>query len=306
LTVVDTTPPSLSCPSGIVLEFQDEAGAAATYSVTATDLCSALNLVVTPPSGSRFPIGVTPVLAQAADSSGNTAQCGFNVTILGAQGIKSNVLAELITLRASIHPPQPFAQKLDEAIWHLANSLDPAWWIDQTHLHPQSGNLAMNEEKLAANTLASLKDSPGCPVDPLVLQGFIDRIVKSDRLLAVISIQDAAHAGLNPRKIAQDLAMVVQGDREAAAGRYANAIEHYRNAWRHALQLRLQAGLDSPGVTRVQFVGNNSESYRIEVSTNMVNWMTLGTCTADAEGNVEFTDSNVGSASVRLYRVVEQ
>ena len=164
----------------------------------------------------------------------------------------------------------------------------------------------MNEEKLAANKLAEIMDSKECPVDPAVLQGFIDRIVKCDRLLAIISIQDAANAGLNAKKVAQDHAMVAKGDREAAAGHYANAIEHYRNAWRHALQLQLQVGLNPDGSTRLQFVGNNSKSYLIEVSTDMVNWVSLGTCTADADGDVEFTDPNVANQPVRFYRAVEQ
>ena len=101
---------------------------------------------------------------------------------------------------------EPFAQKFDDC--HAStctNSLNPAYWIDQTHLHAKSGNTAMNEEKLAANKLAEIMDSKECPVDPAVLQGFIDRIVKCDRLLAIISIQDAANAGLNAKKVAQDL-----------------------------------------------------------------------------------------------------
>ena len=134
----------------------------------------------------------------------------------------------------------------------------------------------------------------------------VDRIVKCDRLLALISIQDAANAGLNPKKVAEDLEMVAKGDAEAAKGHYANAIEHYRNAWRHALQLRLQFGLNANGSIWLHFVGNNSKGYRIEMSTDMVNWVPLGSCTADADGNVEFTDTNAAIRSPRFYRAVEQ
>ena len=66
--VLDQTSPALACPGGQVIEFQDATGAAATYSVTATDLCSAVTLMVTPPSGSHLPIGVTLVAVQASDS----------------------------------------------------------------------------------------------------------------------------------------------------------------------------------------------------------------------------------------------
>jgi len=304
--VVDRTPPTIVCPPDITVEAQRTNGAVVPFVVTATDTCSAITLVVTPAAGSVFPIGVTTVQATAVDACTNASQCSFTVTVLGAQGVKSNVLAELIALRASTTLDESFAVKFDYAILHLQNSLNPAYWIDQTHLQPKGGNTALNEEKLAVNMLDVIMESARCPVDPAILQGFINRILKSDRLLAIISIQDAANAGLNAKKVAQDYAMVAKGDEEAAAGRYANAIEHYRNAWRHAIQLRLQVSVDAEGGTKVRFVGNNSKSYLIEVSTDLVNWVPLGTCKADAEGNVQFTDPNGGNQPLRFYRAVEQ
>jgi hypothetical protein len=296
----------LACPRNKVLEFQDEKGTVATYSATATDTCSAVTLVLTPPSGSVLPIGVTPVKVQVTDGGSNSVQCSFTVTVLGAQGVKSNVLAQLVALRASVVLTEAFARVFDDAILNLGNSLNPAYWIDQTHLQPRVGNTAMIEEKLTAGELKGIMEARKCPVDPAVLQGFIDRIVKSDRLLAVVSIQDATKAGLSARKVAEALAMVAARDRAAAAGYYANAIEDYRLAWRHVLQLRLQVSLNADGTTRLQFVGGNNQSYRIEMSTDMVKWVSLGTCTADAEGNVEFSDPNVAKQSLRFYRAVEQ
>ena len=196
--------------------------------------------------------------------------------------------------------------KFDYAIEHLQASLHAAYWIDQTHLQTTSGNTAINEEKLAAGKLAEIMEAKECPVEATVLQGFIDRIVKCDRLLAVISIQDAAAAGMNAKKVAQDYGLVAKGDREAEAGRYANAIEHYRNAWRHALQLELQVRMNADGSTRLRFVDNGSKSYLIEVSTDLVNWVSLGTCAADADGEVDFTDLNASAQSARFYRVIEQ
>jgi uncharacterized protein len=226
--------------------------------------------------------------------------------VLGAQGVKSNVLAELVALCARVKPVQPFAQKFDHAIEHLACSLNPLHWIDQTHLRSKGGNVAMNEEKLAANELREIMDSKKCPVDPAVLQGFIDRIVRCDRLLAVISIHEAAQAGLDPKKVAQALESVAKGDREGAAGHYANAIEHYRNAWRQPAQLRLRVSLNPDGSTQVQFVGESGQSYQIEVSTDMLNWVPLGTYTADAEGNVQTTDPGAANQPTRFYRVAAQ
>ena len=125
-------------------------------------------------------------------------------------------------------------------------------------------------------------------------------------MLAVICIQEAVQAGMNPKKVAEDLAMVAKGDAEADKGHYSSAIEHYRNAWRHALQLRTQVSVSPDGATRLQFVGNNSKSYRIEMSTDLVNWVTLGVCTADDQGDVQFTDPSTATQPARFYRAVEQ
>jgi hypothetical protein len=70
--------------------------------------------------------------------------------------------------------------------------------------------------------------------------------------------------------------------------------------------MRLQVSLNPDGTTRLHFLGNNSQSYRIEVSPDMLNWVSLGICTADAEGNVEFTDPNVAKQPLGFYRAVEQ
>jgi hypothetical protein len=306
VTVADTTPPTVVCPPPITLEAQNEHGAVANFVVSASDTCSPVSLTATPPSGSVFPIGVTTVQANAVDACSNSSTCTFTVTVLGVRSAKSNVLAELVALRASATLDQSFATKFDYVIEHLQNSLKPEYWVDEIHLQPKGGNIALNEEKLAAKELGVIIASKNCPVDPGLLQGFIDEILKADRLLAMISIQEAEAAGLNAKKIAEDLAQVAKGDEEAAAGNYANAIEHYRNAWRHALQLNLKVSRESAGSTLVRFVGNNRQTYLIQVSTNMVNWESLATCKADAEGNVSFTDPNTSKQAFRFYRVVEQ
>ena len=303
--VVDTTPPIIVCPASLTVEAQNGNGAVVPFVVTASDTCSAVSLWATPPPGSLFPIGVTPVQATAMDSCSNVSQCTFTATVLGALGVKSNVLAELIALRTSAPMTDSFATKFDYVILHLQNSLNPSYWIDQTHLTPDGGNIALNEEKLAANMLDVIMSSSKCPVAPAILQGFINRILKSDRLLAMVSINEAISAGLNAKKIAEDLAEVGKGDEEAAAGRYANAIEHYRNALRHAIQLQLRISQNVQGGTQVRFIGINGKSYLMEVSEDLVHWVPLGTRKTDAEGNVTFTDAAAGRAQ-RFYRAIEQ
>ena len=74
----------------------------------------------------------------------------------------------------------------------------------------------------------------------------------------------------------------------------------------HPFLLRIQLSRNADGTTRVQFVGDNSRPYQIQVSGDMVTWAPLATCMADAEGNVEFTDAHARGQAPRFYRVVEQ
>jgi len=82
VTVQDTIAPTLSLPADIADEATGASGAAVTYSASANDLvdgsrpvsCSAV-------SGSTFAIGTTTVSCSASDTSGNTANDSFNITI---------------------------------------------------------------------------------------------------------------------------------------------------------------------------------------------------------------------------------
>ncbi len=78
VTVVDTTPPAITCPPAQVLEC---GSATPTYTAQATDNCGAAPTTCTPPSGTSFPLGTTPVTCSAKDGAGNAASCGFSVTV---------------------------------------------------------------------------------------------------------------------------------------------------------------------------------------------------------------------------------
>jgi hypothetical protein len=82
VTVTDVTPPVITCPTNITVN--NDTGlcsAVVNFNVTATDNCTPVNVVATPPSGSTFPVGTTTVNATATDPSGNTANCSFTVTV---------------------------------------------------------------------------------------------------------------------------------------------------------------------------------------------------------------------------------
>jgi len=125
-------------------------------------------------------------------------------------------------------------------------------------------------------------------------------------LLATISIQEAAAAGLNPRKIDEDMRQLLKGDTAAAAGRYLNALEHYRNAWRHAVHLHLKMVAQVPnGGLQLEFLALPGVKCAIQASTNLTDWETLDVLTAGPDGVVVLDDPNADRFKARFYRVTE-
>jgi hypothetical protein len=82
--------------------------------------------------------------------------------------------------------------------------------------------------------------------------------------------------------------------------------------------LSLSSQASQPGSTQVQSMirqagGNmliefsgSGAAYRVEASTNLVNWETIGAATRQADGTFNFTDSDSGKFSTRFYRIVSQ
>jgi uncharacterized repeat protein (TIGR01451 family) len=94
IVVLDTDPPLLTCPD---ITFASDAGQCSktnvTYSLMATDLCSSVTVVCTPPSGSTFLAGTNMVNCTAADTNGNTANCSFKVVITATSDLVVMVTA---------------------------------------------------------------------------------------------------------------------------------------------------------------------------------------------------------------------
>ncbi len=93
---LDTTPPVLSLPADMTLEATGPSGAVASFSATANDAVDGSRSVTcSPASGSTFALGMTVVNCSASDSSSNTANGSFNVTVL-------DTTAPVLTLPADI------------------------------------------------------------------------------------------------------------------------------------------------------------------------------------------------------------
>jgi len=61
----------------------------------------------------------------ASDASGNTNFCVFTVAVLGARGVKQNVLAGLIALRATV--PCDEGSTASDKVCAKLNDCDPAF-----------------------------------------------------------------------------------------------------------------------------------------------------------------------------------
>lgn len=80
--VNDTVAPILIAPDQITHETLDSAGDYVTFDVSATDnIDSEVNVLCTPSSGERFPIGETTVECNAQDNGGNIASAYFQVNV---------------------------------------------------------------------------------------------------------------------------------------------------------------------------------------------------------------------------------
>lgn len=95
----DTTPPTLSVPSGVTVDATSPAGAVVTYGATAKDDTDPNPSVsCAPPSGSTFAIGTTTVTCTARDASGNAASASFPVVVRGAGDQLNALIAEVKSL----------------------------------------------------------------------------------------------------------------------------------------------------------------------------------------------------------------
>lgn len=229
ISVADTEAPTLSVPAPIVVDFASEEGAAVAYTVTSADNCEVKSVTCSSASGTVFPIGTTLVSCVATDLAGNTTAGSFDVHVRGARGVKSAVRDDLVALRSTVTAAAD-ARGLDTAIESLNSALDPAGWIDETHIEGARSNRVFNDEKDAANALHNLARDRRSTVDAALLNRQIARIVACDRLLARV----AALESTDPRNAIQANAEIQRGDLARDADRPGVAIEHYRNAWLHA------------------------------------------------------------------------
>lgn len=84
VTVTDNEPPVAICPEDINQPADPgETGSLVEFTISSTDNCPGQTVAATPPSGSFFSIGQTPVEVIATDAVGLADTCQFQVTVTG-------------------------------------------------------------------------------------------------------------------------------------------------------------------------------------------------------------------------------
>ena len=82
-TIVDSASPPLTvtCPANISTTSPDGSPVVVTYTVSTSGGQAPVTVTGSPASGSSFPVGTTPVQVTASSNDGQTANCGFSVTV---------------------------------------------------------------------------------------------------------------------------------------------------------------------------------------------------------------------------------
>jgi len=123
VTIVDTTPPTLTVPASLDLNATSAAGAVGTYSASASDLVNGpVAVTCAPPSGSTFPLGVTTVTCSASDAAGNDASAQFDVTVIDAD---PPVIHSIVATPNTIWPPNKKLTAVTVTV-DVDDNVDPA------------------------------------------------------------------------------------------------------------------------------------------------------------------------------------
>ena len=216
---IDQTPPSFAaCTAQLFLY----GSGMQTVSISASDALSGIDTAGSTLSGTvdTNVVGTTSVLFTAKDKAGNTRTQSCNYTLLTMNQSMRAVLADL---QVFLTPPLPklLSDKVTSAIAHLTKSLNPKYWADGMHL-TKDGKPAFDEVKAAVHALEEFKPPTW------VTSNAIDTLVAADRALALVAIRESSK---NPTDVQKANGEIATGDADRQAGKFEEAIGHYRNAW---------------------------------------------------------------------------
>ena len=177
VTVIDNTPPMISCPASITLEPTCPSGAIATYTPpVGTDNCpnATTNRTAGLASGSVFPIGTTTVTYTVTDASGNSASCSFTVTVKTIAQTIQDMRAAVAALQPPLTGQQ--VQGLDAKLQAALDAVNSgktnvacnklADFINQVQAYLGNGTLTSAQGQPLINSATKLRNAIGCTNNP--------------------------------------------------------------------------------------------------------------------------------------------
>ncbi|MDI6710353.1 MAG: VWA domain-containing protein [Bacillota bacterium] len=197
--------------------------------------------------------GVYTVTLMVYDDAGNQASDQTTVTVTGDSSARS-LKAGAVELLSSLTPANKRSQTdLKQGIEYLRNSLTQSLWVDDTHLDPKHGHKVFNAEKSAVQKLRKIVEEIGVHGDESLIpsaSAAIDDIMKADELLARVAISEAKAVSVDEPKQQSKIDHQIRTAEEEmlkaktklSDGNYANAVDHFRNAWEYAQQALRFAG----------------------------------------------------------------
>ncbi|MDI6710964.1 MAG: VWA domain-containing protein [Bacillota bacterium] len=190
--------------------------------------------------------GVYTVRLTVYDDIGNQATDEATVTVMGGSSARSLKAGGAVKLLSSLTPSNHKSRTdLKQAIEYLQDSLTESLWVDDTHLDTKHGHKVFNAEKSAVQKLRKIVEEIGVHGDESLIpsaSAAIDDIMKADELLARVAISEAKAVSVDEPKQQSKIDHQIQMAEEEMlkartklfCGSYANAIDHFRNAWEHA------------------------------------------------------------------------
>jgi len=152
ITVQDTTPPVLICPGtqavGVAISVTS---AVVHFQASVTDVCMAVNIQYTPPSGSSFNLGTTLVSVVAIDSCSNLATCYFPVIVYEAPLALTN---RLNACRSGTPTLDGFVNPVAEG-WSLLT--------ERTFARPVQGGSAIHSDSVGEGAAKTIYDTNADP-----------------------------------------------------------------------------------------------------------------------------------------------
>jgi hypothetical protein len=143
------------------------------------------------------------------------------------RGTKADVSASLAVLLPTGDKSDD--QRIRDALGHISKSLDPTLWIDALRL-ASDGHKVFDEESAAVQKLDDVVKHGRSVATPV--QSAILALVEADRDLAQQAINDAAGGKASELSKAAD--EMQKAANELAKGHESQAIDRYREAWKHA------------------------------------------------------------------------